>query len=123
MFKSFYFIFCFVLSVIIGCNCNNIGLPEGGPCTYETKNYPAIVIGIEKQDSLNADIIFKIETGTGEVYHDSVSWYMENNSWILISQIEKDSISIGKKYKYRLDFIKTGSCNPHIERLTLEKFQ
>ena len=108
--------------IIISCSDNRNNNVAGGPCTYEKKFYPATVIKIEKKDSLNADIIFKIEDGAGNVYRDSVSWYMENKGLASIVQIEKDSIAIGKKYTYEVWKIITGHCNPDIERLALEKF-
>ena len=114
----------FLTLLFYSCNSNNgKDEPAGGPCTYETKFYPATIIAIEKIDNLNADIIFKIEDEVGQTYRDSVSWYMEKQSWISFSQIEKDSITVGKKYNYHLDRIKTGSCNPNMEMLTLEKFE
>lgn len=114
--------FCFVIIVVL-LSCNNNGQTEGGPCTYDTKIYPATVIGIEKKDSLYADIIFRINDDTGNIYRDSVLWSIESNRLIEMILIEKDSIAVGKKYQYRIDNIKTGTCNPNIERLKLEKFE
>lgn len=97
--------------------------PDGGPCSYETKIYPATVIKIEIGDSLYIDILFRVDDEFGNLYKDSVSWYMENKNWLSISEINKDSISLGKKYQFLIDEIKTGACNPFIEKLTLLKYE
>jgi len=108
--------------MLISCTNSENAEPEGGPCTYETKIYPATVIAIDNMDSTYADILFSINDEAGRLYRDSVSWYMETKGWLELAQIKKDSIVVGKKYKYFVDKIKTGSCNPHIEKLLLEKF-
>lgn len=122
--KSNYLFCCFIAAVLIACNSNKEKEePTGGPCSYETKIYPATVIKIEKKDSLKADIIFRIDDNTGRLYRDSVSWYMEKREWILLSMIEKDRIGVGRKYQYEVQRIISGSCNPAIETLKLEKYQ
>jgi len=120
--KKFYF-FYYILLAVTAHACNDDSAePTGGPCSYTTKIYTATVIDIEKKDSTHADIFFRINDEAGNLYRDSVSWFIENNNWLEISQVEKDSILTGKKYKYQVDKIKTGSCDPDIEKLTLEKF-
>lgn len=105
---------------LFACNSNNI---DGGACTYIDKNYPAVVVKIEKKDSLQADIYFRIEDETGKPYRDSVSWSMEKKEYALLSTIKKDSIEIGKKYRYVVKQITSGHCTPKIEILLLEKYQ
>lgn len=122
MVNYFYLLVVFITLLFTGYNCNSHEEPEGGPCTYETKIYPATIIAVEKTDSLHAELLFRIEDEYGKIYRDSVSWYMENKNRLKISDLKKDSVIPGKKYKYMIDLIKTGSCNPHIERLTLEKY-
>ena len=118
--KSIFFIYTIALfPFLLSCNSNE---PDGGPCTYDNKVYPATVISIEKKDSLYAELLFRIEDESGKLYRDSVSWFMENKHWLKISDLKKDSITPGKKYKYRIDLLKSGSCNPNLERLTLEKY-
>ena len=109
------------LVTLFSCNCNNT--IDGGSCTYETKIYSALVINIEKKDSLHADILFKIEDKTGNLYRDSVSWYMEKKEYALLSMIKKDSVEVGNKYQYIIMEIKTGHCTPKIEILKLDKYQ
>lgn len=116
-------LFALYILLLGACTNNEKEEPEGGPCTYETKIYPATVIAIENIDSIHADILFRITDEEGQLYRDSVSWYMENKSPIELARIEKESVTVGKKFKYTVCQIKTGSCNPHIESLLLEKFE
>ena len=115
-----YLLLSFLVS-LFSCKCNHT--IDGGSCTYDTKIYPAMVINIETKDSLNADILFKIEDKTGNLYRDSVSWNMEKKEYALLSMIKKDSVEVGDTYQYIIMEIKTGHCTPKIEILKLEKYQ
>lgn len=110
-----------LLSLLAGCR-ENKETPDGGPCTYETKTWMATVVKIETGDSLHHDVIFIVKNENGELVRDSVSWYMENKTWLTKTDLAKDSVTIGRKFKYLVDEIKTGACNPLIEKLTLEKY-
>ncbi len=103
--------------------CNGINYVDGGTCKYENKIYPAVVIKIDKKDSLNADILFRINDETGNLYRDSVSWNMEKKEYALLSMIKKDSIRMGNRYRYVVKQITEGSCVPKIEILILEKYK
>ena len=109
----------FVLVILVACNSRDE--PDGGSCTYDKKKYPATVIGIEKIDSLNAEVYFRVNDSLGNVYRDSVTWSREKKEWMSLAKIEKDSISVGKKYTYEVWKIITGHCNPDIEILKLEE--
>lgn len=99
--------------------CNSMNEPDGGPCTYDKKIYPATVIGIIKKDSLGADIIFRVNDLNGNIYRDSVLWSMEKKELMPLALIGKDSIAIGKKYTYDVWKIIDGHCNPNIETLSI----
>ena len=101
---------------LFSCNSNE---PDGGPCTYDKKIYPATVIGIVKKDSLVADIIFRVNDLSGNIYRDSVLWSMEKKEMMPFAMIEKDSIAVGKKYTYDVWKIIDGHCNPKIETLKI----
>lgn len=116
-------IFSFVLALLLFLSCNNNReQPAGGPCSYETRTWMATVIKIDPIDSLQNDVVFNIRNENGELVRDSVSLYMENKTWLTAAELVKDSVQVGKKFKYFIDEIKTGSCNPRIEKLTLEKY-
>ena len=69
---------------ILILSCNNSGNePDGGPCTYDKKKYPATVIGIEIKYSLSAEIIFRVNDLNGNIYRDSVLWNMEKRNGCL----------------------------------------
>jgi len=119
---SYLLLFIILTFNVVSCN-NDKGEPAGGPCTYDKKYYPATVIDIDKKDSLNADIIFRVSDLNGNIYRDSVSWYIEKKEWTLFSKIEKDSILVGKKYMYEVWEMTDGACNPHVEILKLEAFK
>jgi len=114
------FLICIItlFPFLFSCNSNE---PDGGPCTYDKKIYPATVIGIEKKDSLNADIIFRVNDLNGNIYRDSVSWFREKKEWMPLTKIKNDTIAIGKIYTYEVWRIITGHCNPNIELLKLEE--
>jgi hypothetical protein len=114
------YIISFLVPVILVA-CNSWDEPDGGPCTYDKKKFPATVIGIEKKDSLNAEVYFRVNDLSGNVYRDSVAWSREKKEWMLLSKIEKDSIAVGKKYTYEVWKIISGHCNPDIELLKLEE--
>ena len=78
---------------------------------------------IEQKDSLQADILFRIEDETGKLYRDSVSWNMEKKEYAQLSTIKEDSIRVGNKSRYVVKQITTGHCTPKIEILLLEKYR
>lgn len=78
---------------LFSCNSNE---PDGGPCTYDKKIYPATVIGIVKKDSLVADIIFRVNDLSGNIYRDSVLWSMGKKELMPLTMIEKDSMLLAK---------------------------
>jgi len=114
---------CFFF-VILFPSCNS--QPEktvGGPCTYETKIFPATLTVIKRKDWFTADLIFRITDNNGALYRDSVSWYIENKAWVNVPDILEKEIIVGNNYKYIVEEIKTGTCTPKIEKLTLEKYK
>lgn len=114
---------CFSIMIIISCNNNNDDrIAAGGPCTYDTVLLPAKVIAILKQDSVYADIIYRVFNRDSSIYRDSVSQYIETGHYIESSKINKDSIKAGERLIYQIAKIKSGSCNPHLEILRLERF-
>jgi hypothetical protein len=110
----------FIITGLLACADAKKKPSGGGPCTYEITVYPATVIHIKTEGT--TDILFRVEDLNGALYRDSVSWFKEKNSSLEKELIEWDSIRVGKKYKYEIMKITTGSCDPKIEMLTLEEF-
>jgi len=119
--KFILFIPVFVFMLFAGCNSQTKETADA-PCTYTTKTYPATLVLIKRKDRFTADLIFRVTDNNGSIYRDSVSWFIENKSWIQVPDILEKEITIGNNYKYLIEEIKTGNCNPKNEKLTLEKF-
>lgn len=113
-----------LLITLLQLACNNTtGNVDGGPCTYKEDIHPAKLIKLETNDSLVCDALFEIEAGLQSAgKKDTVSFNQLNNRYIEKTQIENDSIAEGKVYKYIIQTITSGSCNPDIRTIRLEKY-
>ena len=113
-----------IAAIINSCKNGKKEIPAGGPCSYEDKIYPAKLIRLDPSpDSSEYDAWFEIDrlNDAPPDYRDTVH-YSQHNSRIPAEQIKKDSIAIGNLYKYVESIIKSGSCNPHIESIRLERY-
>lgn len=113
-----------LLMALLQLACNNTtGNVDGGPCAYKEDTHPAKLIRLETTDSLTYNGLFEIEAGLQSTdKKDTVSFNRLNNSYIEKAQIEKDSIAEGKVYKYIIQTITSGSCDPNIRIIRLEKY-
>lgn len=113
-----------LLITLLQLACNNkTGNVNGGPCTYKEDTHPAKLIRLETSDSLTYNGLFEIEAGLQSAdKKDTVSFDRLNNRYIEKTQIEKDSIAEGKVYKYIIQTITSGSCDPDIRTIRLEKY-
>lgn len=113
-----------LLIMLLQLACNNTtGNVDGGPCTYKEGTHPARLIKLETNDSLVYDALFEIEAGLQSAgKKDTVSFNRLNNRYIEKTQIENDSIAEGKVYKYIIQTITSGSCNPDVRIIRLEKY-
>ena len=112
--------------VLIASSCSNNKKEkenvDGGPCTYEDKFYPAKLLKLEASpDSGSWNGWFEIDNPVGNG-KDTISYLRMTNQNITKEQLQKDSIAVGAVYKYVVSIIKTGSCNPDIRTIRLEKF-
>jgi hypothetical protein len=110
----------FFSGIVYACNYNK-KQPSGGPCKYETIIYPAAVIAVDTGNS--PDVIFRVKDLSGVVYRDSVSWFKEKAISLTREKIIQESIRMGNRYKYEIMKITSGSCDPQIETLKLEKYK
>jgi hypothetical protein len=98
-------------------------IPAGGPCTYKEEVHPAKLIRLQTTDSLNYDGQFEVQRGLQPAnIADTVFFHFLNNTYIKVEHIKKDSIEVGKIYKLVEQSILSGSCNPHIQTIRLEKY-
>ncbi len=116
--KNFKFclIVFFITAISISCNNNQ---KDGGGCTYETKIFPATVIGLADTTNLNYDVLFEVNTSGRK---DTLRYSDKNNGYnILTAEIPKDSLVPGSQYQYIIQKILTGSCSPVVDFIVLER--
>jgi hypothetical protein len=98
-------------------------IPDGGPCTYDDKVYPAKLVKLEASpDSSTFNGWFEIDNPSGNGAKDTISYLRFTNRILSKEQVEKDSIRTGNIYKYVISTIRTGACNPDIRTIRLEKY-
>jgi hypothetical protein len=90
----------------------------GGPCSYKEESYTATVLAIKKISDNYYDIQFllKPEKGTYSNLPDTMmlSALDRQTGPVEESRIKRDSIVVGKKCRYYIQEIVSGSCTPLI---------
>jgi hypothetical protein len=95
----------------------------GEPCNYKDNTYPATLIKIIEVNADEYDAQFTLEANHDLAGRDTVYYSNLNNQhYISKKDTPVDSLVIGKQYSYTVKKILTGSCNPHIEFLSLDLF-
>ena len=117
------FILFSILAILISCNNNVKEVADGGSCSYEDKTYPAKLIKIIPINQDEYDAQFKLE-GSHDFAGNDTIYYSSFNHQRYIYKKDKpiDSLVIGKQYAYFVKNIISGSCNPHIEFLSLNPY-
>jgi hypothetical protein len=110
------------IGVLAACN-NSKEEPNGGPCTYQSEYYPAKLIILEKVDSAFFDGWFEVPMGPDGSRLDTINFHRQNNQYISAADISSGKVVIDSIYRYNDQFIKTGSCNPHVAMIELEAFR
>ncbi|MFM9943670.1 MAG: hypothetical protein ACKVQB_00410 [Bacteroidia bacterium] len=120
--KSNLLITLFLLTTLISSCKYCQGQVDGGPCSYETKLFPAEVIDIFKIDSTYSEVYFLIKNYrlTDE---DIITYSSEFSGYINTDTLQKKEIKIGSLFTYEIKDILTGHCSPHLERLLLIKYE
>lgn len=112
-----------IAAIINSCSNGKKEIPSGGPCSYEDKFYPAKLVKLEASpDSSTFNGWFEIDNLSGNGSKDTLSYLRLTNNSITKEQLQKVSLAIGNTYKYVVSTIKTGSCNPDIRSIKLEKY-
>jgi hypothetical protein len=94
----------------------------GGPCSY--KDYEAIaeVIKIDKRDTDRYDILFVLRSNTyTPAGHDTLHYVHEKHNLLTGEELKKLDVKMGDRYKYIISTIISGSCNPTVKQLIMEK--
>lgn len=93
---------------------------EGGPCSYETTNYPAAIINIfEIYDGWN-DIYFSVKTNEPA---DTITWSNEFGGYLSTEELKNANYKTGDILNYQIMQIISGSCSPYLKRLTKENYK
>jgi hypothetical protein len=104
--------------------CNNGGnAVDGGPCSYKNTVHPAKLIFLETHDSVRYNAWLELEAGinsTGK--KDTIYSERLNGGPLYAEQIKKDSIAVGKRYKFVIKEILSGSCTPRVTIIRFEKY-
>ncbi|MBK8520126.1 MAG: hypothetical protein IPL54_04360 [Chitinophagaceae bacterium] len=115
---KFYLIVFFLPILSISCNNNQ---HDGGGCKYDTKIFPATVIGLVDTANLSYDVLFEVNA-SGIL--DTVRYSDKNNHHrIFIADIPTDSLVPGSQYQYVIRKRLTGTCSPVVDFIVLEPYQ
>lgn len=95
------------------------GQITGGPCSYTTIQFPATIVDIAEIGDNESDIEFAVD-GYGNT--DTLSYYVTNNKAVSNQIIIEKEFKVGDVLVFECDEILTGTCNPSICGLKLEKY-
>jgi hypothetical protein len=109
-----------LLALLAACGQRQNGAVAGGSCNYYTLVYPAIILSIENFDSTECDISFLINWGKGVT--DTLLYSVEHHNFLAQTELKKRGLAIGDTVCYKHYQISSGSCNPDIFKLSLERF-
>ena len=117
---------CLLLLACTGCSNNqktNGGNSDvaGGACRYEVKKLKATVLAVVKKEAGSSDILFRV-TDNGQIYRDSLSWYMQEHRWVPDSLLAGHQIEPGTACDYEVHTLVQGSCDGRLEFLTLNRY-
>ena len=92
------FILFSILIILISCNDIVKEVPDGGPCSYEDKTYPAKLIKIIPINADEYDAQFKLEenrdfAGNDTIYYSSLN----HHHYIPTKDIPIESVVIGQQ--------------------------
>jgi hypothetical protein len=114
-----FFSWLWLLAVVPSCGQRSSDV-AGGPCSYDTVAYPAVILEIDKTDSVVGDIQFMVDWGEGAV---DTQWYsIANPNYIPMADIVKSGIVVGDTIQYLHYQITSGSCNPDLFGIRLQPF-
>lgn len=118
--KQLFLMICIVLIGLFMFSCGSRQVPDGGPCEYEVTTYPAIILGLDSINQESCDLILKVNPYGAS---DTLSYYLEEHSYVTYSELNKLNLKVGDTLKYVERNLKTGACNPHIVNLIIERYE
>jgi len=112
-------IFIAIFHLSITC-CHSQEIPDGGPCSYTTTNYPATIIDIfEVYEGWN-EIFFLVKTLEPA---DTTTWSREFSGYISDEELKTERFKAGDTLAYEIREIIDGNCSPYLKRLTKERYK
>ncbi|MCG3167777.1 MAG: hypothetical protein POELPBGB_03572 [Bacteroidia bacterium] len=106
------------ISIMLSLSACAQRIPEGGPCSYETEIYPAVIINIYEMDSLYSELFIAVHT----LPFDTLSWSGEFGSYLANDELKAKGYKLGDTLSYQIKHITQGTCNPYIKRLSTERY-
>lgn len=95
-------------------------IPEGGPCTYNTQSYPAVITHIYEMDSLFSELFIVVQTHNP---FDTITWSGEFGSYLSNEELKNQNYKVGDTLSYQIKQITKGTCNPYIKWLSSERYK
>lgn len=112
-----------ISSTLLFVSCNNGGPVDGGPCSYKETIHPAKLIKLETTDSTRYNAWLELEAGINSTdKKDTVYSERLNGGPLYAAQIKKDSIAVGRIYKFVRKEILSGHCNPRVDMIRFENY-
>lgn len=91
---------------------------DGGPCSYNTKIYPAKIIGFTTYDSIHWDLVFERKR---DHLIDSFTYSYATKNYFLKEELSK--FNIGNTYQWKEMNIIDGHCTPVVTTLIMQPYQ
>ena len=107
------------IGIMLASNCRHNQNVDGGPCSYSTTNYPAVIIEIYQIDSVRSEMILIAKL---EGYQDTLYYSAATREYITNQELKSNNFKPGDSLTYQHQQITSGSCNPDIFWLTKERF-
>ncbi len=101
-------------------NCQYLGkqVVDGGPCSYNTKIYPAKIVGFTTYDSIHWDLVFE-RNRDNQI--DSFTYSYATKNYFLKEELSK--FNIGNTYQWKEMNIIDGHCTPVVTTLIMQPYQ
>lgn len=122
--KSFFLNHKFIqfvlgLWVCLFSQCQHFGkqVVDGGPCSYNTKIYPAKIVGFTTNDSIHWDLVFERKRG---LLIDSFTYSFVSKNYFLKEELSK--FNIGNTYQWKEMNIIDGHCTPMVSTLIMQPY-
>jgi hypothetical protein len=110
-----------LLTLLMACGQRQSTDVAGGPCSYDTVDYPAVILDIERFNSTECDISFLVVWD--EEATDTILYSMQSDGFLAHTEVEKRGLVVGDTVCYKHYQISSGSCNPDMFSISLNKYR